>query len=87
MKLYTSLRKLGKGQTLTDFLADHLILNHWDLDDELPAEDAMSIEILPPCKMYFDGIHIVVELVLALFSSIHKNRFYHSLYFEPMLLQ
>ncbi|XP_070005833.1 uncharacterized protein [Nicotiana sylvestris] len=44
-----------KGQALADFLADHPILDDWELSDELPDEDAMVIEIQPPWKMYFDG--------------------------------
>ncbi|XP_075076358.1 uncharacterized protein LOC142163010 [Nicotiana tabacum] len=44
-----------KGQALADFLADHPILDDWELSDELPDEDAMIIEIQPPWKMYFDS--------------------------------
>ncbi|XP_070054025.1 uncharacterized protein [Nicotiana tomentosiformis] len=48
-------QKAIKGQTLEDFLADHLIPDNWELSDQLPNEDAMGIEIQPPWKMYFDG--------------------------------
>ncbi|XP_019236134.1 PREDICTED: uncharacterized protein LOC109216441 [Nicotiana attenuata] len=48
-------QKAVKGQALADFLADHPILDDWELSDELPDEDAMVIEIQPPWKMYFDG--------------------------------
>ncbi|XP_070031585.1 uncharacterized protein [Nicotiana tomentosiformis] len=44
-----------KGQALADFLADHPILDDWELTDELPDEDAMVIEVQPSWKMYFDG--------------------------------
>ncbi|XP_049382666.1 uncharacterized protein LOC125846990 [Solanum stenotomum] len=47
--------KVVKGQALADFLADHPIPNDWELTDEKPNDDAMSIEIQPPWKMYFDG--------------------------------
>ncbi|XP_070019697.1 uncharacterized protein [Nicotiana sylvestris] len=47
--------KAIKGQVLADFLADHPILDDWELTDELPDEDAMVIEVQPPWKMYFDG--------------------------------
>ncbi|XP_049359184.1 uncharacterized protein LOC125823856 [Solanum verrucosum] len=49
------LQKAMKGQALADFLADHPIPDDWELTDDLPDEDAMSIEIQPPWKMYFDG--------------------------------
>ncbi|XP_049352684.1 uncharacterized protein LOC125817173 [Solanum verrucosum] len=48
-------QKAVKGQTLADFLADYPIPDDWELIDDLPHEDAMSIEIQPPWKMYFDG--------------------------------
>ncbi|XP_070013118.1 uncharacterized protein [Nicotiana sylvestris] len=44
-----------KGQALANFLADHPILDDWELTDELPDEDAMVIEVQPPWKMYFEG--------------------------------
>ena len=44
-----------KGQTLADFLVDHLIPDDWELTNELLDEDAMSIEIQPPLIMYFYG--------------------------------
>ncbi|KAH6801009.1 hypothetical protein C2S52_001473 [Perilla frutescens var. hirtella] len=48
-------QKAVKGQVLADFLADHLIPAEWELDDDLPDEDVLAIEVLPPWKMYFDG--------------------------------
>ncbi|XP_049414734.1 uncharacterized protein LOC125877498 [Solanum stenotomum] len=48
-------QKAVKGQVLTDFLADHPILDDWELTDELPDEDAMVVEVQPPWTMYFDG--------------------------------
>ena len=41
-------QKSVKGQALADILADHPIPNDWELTDELPNEDVMSIEIQPP---------------------------------------
>ncbi|XP_019189147.1 PREDICTED: uncharacterized protein LOC109183499 [Ipomoea nil] len=48
-------QKSVKGQALADFLADHPIPAEWELSDDLPDEDVLVIEILPPWKMYFDG--------------------------------
>ncbi|XP_031106342.1 uncharacterized protein LOC116010995 [Ipomoea triloba] len=48
-------QKSVKGQALADFLADHPILAEWELSDDLPDEDVLIIEVLPPWKMYFDG--------------------------------
>ncbi|XP_015162526.1 uncharacterized protein [Solanum tuberosum] len=48
-------QKAVKGQALADFLADHPILDDWELTNDLLDEDAMSIEIQHPWKMYFDG--------------------------------
>ncbi|XP_019171054.1 PREDICTED: uncharacterized protein LOC109166617 [Ipomoea nil] len=47
--------KSVKGQALADFLADHPIPAEWELSDDLPYEDVLVIEVLPPWKMYFDG--------------------------------
>ncbi|XP_019178364.1 PREDICTED: uncharacterized protein LOC109173577 [Ipomoea nil] len=47
-------QKSVKGQALADFLADHPIPAEWELSDDLPDEDVLVIEILPPWKMYFD---------------------------------
>ncbi|XP_015158987.1 uncharacterized protein [Solanum tuberosum] len=49
------LQKVVKGQALADFLVDHPIPDDWELIDDLPDEDAMSNEIQPPWKMYFNG--------------------------------
>ncbi|KAH6763350.1 hypothetical protein C2S52_020783 [Perilla frutescens var. hirtella] len=48
-------QKAVKGQVLADFLVDHPIPVEWELDDDLPDEDVLAIEVLPPWKMYFDG--------------------------------
>jgi len=40
---------------LADFLADHPILDDWELNDDLPGEDVFVINILPPWEMHFDG--------------------------------
>ncbi|XP_019160668.1 PREDICTED: uncharacterized protein LOC109157214 [Ipomoea nil] len=48
-------QKSVKGQALADFLADHPIPAEWELSDDLPDEDVLVIEVLPPWNMYFDG--------------------------------
>ncbi|XP_031127436.1 uncharacterized protein LOC116029524 [Ipomoea triloba] len=48
-------QKSVKGQSLADFLANHPIPAEWELSDDLPDEDVLIIEVLPPWKMYFDG--------------------------------
>ncbi|XP_019160960.1 PREDICTED: uncharacterized protein LOC109157567 [Ipomoea nil] len=48
-------QKSVKGQALADFLADHPIPAEWELSNNLPDEDVLVIEVLPPWKMYFDG--------------------------------
>ncbi|XP_031116903.1 uncharacterized protein LOC116020573 [Ipomoea triloba] len=49
-------QKSVKGQALADFLADHPIPAEWELSDDLPDEDVLIIEVLPPWKMYFDRV-------------------------------
>ena len=34
-----------KGQALVDFLADHPILDDWEMSDDLPNEEVMVVEI------------------------------------------
>ncbi|XP_019155172.1 PREDICTED: uncharacterized protein LOC109152045 [Ipomoea nil] len=48
-------QKSIKGQALADFLADHPIPAEWELSNDLPYEDVLVVEVLPPWKMYFDG--------------------------------
>ncbi|KAL0294430.1 UNVERIFIED_CONTAM: hypothetical protein Sangu_3218300 [Sesamum angustifolium] len=48
-------QKAVKGQVLADFLADHPMPAEWELSDDLPDEDVLMIEFMPPWKMYFDG--------------------------------
>ncbi|XP_075111214.1 uncharacterized protein LOC142181692 [Nicotiana tabacum] len=48
-------QKAVKGQTLANFLADHLLPAEWELSDEFPDEDVLFIEELPPWTMFFDG--------------------------------
>ncbi|GAA0164306.1 hypothetical protein LIER_19973 [Lithospermum erythrorhizon] len=47
--------KAVKGQVLADFLANHPLPAKWELCDELPNEDVMNVEMMPPWKMYFDS--------------------------------
>ncbi|KAI5668833.1 hypothetical protein M9H77_18686 [Catharanthus roseus] len=49
------LSDLVKGLVLADFLADYPILTEWELNDELPDENVLVIEVLPSWKMFFDG--------------------------------
>ncbi|XP_019160042.1 PREDICTED: uncharacterized protein LOC109156645 [Ipomoea nil] len=49
-------KKSIKWQALADFLADHPILAEWELSSDLPDEDVLVVEVLPPWKMYFDGV-------------------------------
>ncbi|KAL0342918.1 UNVERIFIED_CONTAM: hypothetical protein Sangu_1179200 [Sesamum angustifolium] len=48
-------QKAVKGQVLADFLADHPMSAEWELSDDLPDEDVIVIEVMPPRKIYFDG--------------------------------
>ncbi|KAL0287551.1 UNVERIFIED_CONTAM: Transposon Tf2-12 polyprotein [Sesamum radiatum] len=48
-------QKAVKEQVLADFLADHPMPAEWELSDDLPDEDVLVIQIIPPWKMYFDG--------------------------------
>ncbi|GAA0155262.1 hypothetical protein LIER_38052 [Lithospermum erythrorhizon] len=48
-------QKAVEGKILADFLADHPLPAEWELSDDLPDEDVMSIEIRQPWKRYFDG--------------------------------
>jgi len=48
-------QKAIKEQALADFLADHLITDDWELNEDLVREDVFFDDILPPWEMYFDG--------------------------------
>ncbi|XP_015170845.1 uncharacterized protein [Solanum tuberosum] len=48
-------QKSCERTSIGGFLADHPISDDWELTDELPDEDAMLIEVLPPWKIHFDG--------------------------------
>ncbi|XP_019157968.1 PREDICTED: uncharacterized protein LOC109154689 [Ipomoea nil] len=52
---YVMAKKSVKGKGLADFLADHPIPAEWELSNDLPDEDVLVIEVLPPWNMYFDG--------------------------------
>jgi len=41
-------QKAIKGQALADFLANHPILDEWELNDDLPGEEVFVVDILPP---------------------------------------
>jgi len=40
-----------KEQVLADFIADHRILDDWELRDDLPGEDVFFIGIFPPWEI------------------------------------
>jgi len=40
---------------LADFLADHLIPDDWEVNDDLLGKKVFYIDILPPWGMYFHG--------------------------------
>ena len=48
-------QKVIKGQTLADFLADHLILVAWKISDDLSDEDIFYVDVFPSWMMFFDG--------------------------------
>ncbi|KAG9458349.1 hypothetical protein H6P81_002857 [Aristolochia fimbriata] len=43
-----------KGQALANFLADHPVRAERELTEELPDEEILLVEVLPPWEMYFD---------------------------------
>jgi len=47
-------QKVVMGQVEVNILSNHPIPDDWELINELPDEDVMSIEIQPLGKMYFD---------------------------------
>lgn len=49
-------QKSIKGQTLADFVVDNLILVEWELSNDLPDEDVLSL------KSYPHGTNILMEL-------------------------
>ncbi|GAA0165537.1 hypothetical protein LIER_20918 [Lithospermum erythrorhizon] len=49
-------QKAIKGQVLVDFLANHPLPAEWELCDEIPDEDVLNVEVIPPWQMYFDGV-------------------------------
>ncbi|GAA0185204.1 hypothetical protein LIER_32492 [Lithospermum erythrorhizon] len=48
-------QKAVMGQVLANFLVDHHLPAEWELCGELPDEDVMNMEVMPPWQMYFDG--------------------------------
>ncbi|GAA0162631.1 hypothetical protein LIER_18676 [Lithospermum erythrorhizon] len=48
--IYVS-QKAVKRQMLADFLAYHPLPAKWELCDELPDEDVMNVEMMPPWKI------------------------------------
>ncbi|KAI5348896.1 hypothetical protein L3X38_001783 [Prunus dulcis] len=48
--------KVVKGQAITDFLADHLILADWEISDDLPDKQVFFANVSPAWMMFFDGL-------------------------------
>ncbi|KAK4390342.1 Retrovirus-related Pol polyprotein from transposon [Sesamum angolense] len=49
-------QKAVKGQALANFLADHPMPIEWEMSDDFPDDDILSIEILLAWTMLFDGV-------------------------------
>ncbi|XP_049371138.1 uncharacterized protein LOC125836102 [Solanum verrucosum] len=49
------LARCCEGTNISGFLGRPSDTRDWELTDDLPDKDAMSIEIQPPWKMFFDG--------------------------------
>ncbi|XP_074314436.1 uncharacterized protein LOC141649650 [Silene latifolia] len=45
-----------KGQALADFFADQPVPAEWEISDDLPGEEILYVDVLPPWQMYFDGV-------------------------------
>ena len=60
-------------------MADHPIPDAWELNDDLLGADVFFVDILPPWKMYFDGVarHDGVGAGVV-FVSPEKNLFTYS---------
>ena len=60
---------------MTDFFADHLILDDWELNDDLPGEAVFFIDILLPGKCISMEQQGDMALVQKWFSSPPKSTF------------
>ncbi|XP_022861476.1 uncharacterized protein LOC111381861 [Olea europaea var. sylvestris] len=49
-------QKAIKGYDLTDFFADHSIPMEWKLQEDLPDEEVIFVEVIPSWRLYFDGV-------------------------------
>jgi len=45
---YLYVKRAIKGKALVDFLVDHLVLDEWELNDDLLREEVFFVDILPP---------------------------------------
>ncbi len=52
---FQQLKIIYLRQVLADFLSDHPTPAEWELSDDLPDEDVLVIEVLPPGKIYFSA--------------------------------
>ncbi|GAA0174961.1 hypothetical protein LIER_28234 [Lithospermum erythrorhizon] len=68
--------KAVKGQVLADFLADHPLPVEWEFCDELPDGDVINVEMIPPCKMYFDSAAHQGGLEAATNKDIYQLEIY-----------
>ena len=80
------LQRAVKGQTSTDFLADHPVPDDWELNDNLPAGEVFVISILPPYEMYFDsaawqdgiGARVILVSLRNTSSRTYSRRLSHA---------
>ena len=45
--VHVSLKAI-KGQAVVDFLADHPVLDDWEINDDHPGEEVFFVDVLPP---------------------------------------
>ncbi|KAL0445563.1 UNVERIFIED_CONTAM: hypothetical protein Slati_1684200 [Sesamum latifolium] len=68
-------QKAIKGQVLADFLADHPMPAEWELSDDLPDEDILMVEIIPPGRCISMEPPIKREPVLELYLLHLKEKY------------
>jgi len=58
-------QKVVKRHALTDFLADHLVPDNWELSDDFPGEGVFCVDVFSPWEMYFGGLGVAAGVVLV----------------------
>ena len=48
-------QRVVKGRVLLDFLANYPVRDDWELNEDLPGQEVLFVDVLPHWKMYFDG--------------------------------